>query len=99
MVDVVGDVGDFAMVNDSEDHGATEDVGPETECEVAGKYQQAPFVAGGGELEEEARGVVVERDTSEFSNDQELVASERGQFRLKSAVVVGVGEASDQAAD
>lgn len=99
MVDVVGDVGDFGMVNDSEDHGATEDVGPETECEVAGKYQQATFVAGGGELEGQARRVVVERNTSDFNNHQDLVASERGQFRLKPAVVVGVGEVSDQAAD
>lgn len=87
MVEVAGDAGDFGVANHSDDRGATEDVGPKIECEVACKYQQAPFVAGGDELEEQARGVVVERDTSNFSNNQELVAPECEQFRLEAPVV------------
>ena len=57
-------------------HGlVTEDSAPAAEGQVAGEDQLGVFVAAGDELEEQVRGVLLERDVADLVDDQEAVAA------------------------
>jgi hypothetical protein len=50
------------------------------------------FIAGRDELEEQVGRVLIERDESEFVNDEQLVAAQLGQLLGQAAAVVGFGQ-------
>ena len=53
------------------------------------------LVAGGDELEEQVRGVLLERQVADLIDDDQGVAAQPGQFPREMAVAVGVGQAGD----
>ena len=81
------------MVNDSVDHRGghdvvTEDVAPSGEGEVAGQDQRGVFVTAGDELEEQIRGVLLERDVTDFVDDDQAVTAELHEFLGQPAQLV-----------
>jgi len=60
-----------------------EDLAPAAEWNVRGDKDRALFVAGGDELEEEVRGIVVEGDVADLVDDEQLVAAKATQFLLE----------------
>src|SRR5580692_4757042 len=59
---------------------------------VAGDDDAGGLVAGGDELEEQAGGLVLERDVADLVDDQERVAGQAGDLGLEPAGAVGGGE-------
>jgi hypothetical protein len=53
------------------------------------------LVARGDELEEQVRGVLVERDVADLVDDDQFVAADLLQFGLETSGLVGVREAGD----
>jgi hypothetical protein len=53
------------------------------------------LVAGGDELEEQVRGVLLERELADLVDDDEAVSAQLGQFLRQAPVAVGVGQAGD----
>jgi len=71
---------DVGVVNDPVDHRGgdglvSEHVAPAGEGKVAGQDQRGVFIARGNELEEQVRGVLLERDLAHFVDDQQPVAT------------------------
>ena len=70
---------DVGVVDDAIDHRGgdgvvTEDVSPPGERQVAGQDDRGVLVAAGDELEEQVRGVLLERDVADFIDDRQRVA-------------------------
>jgi len=80
-VGVPGQREDLGVMNQPIDHGGSDDVvgeglAPASEGQVRGDHHRALFVAGGDELEEQVRGVVVERDVADLVDDDQFVAAD-----------------------
>ena len=102
-VGVAGEGEDLGVVDEAVDHGCGDDVvgeglAPAAEGQVRGDHDRAVFVAGGDELEEQVRGVLVERDVADLVDDDQLVAADLLQLGLEASGLVGVGEAGDPVA-
>jgi len=70
---------DLGVVDEPVDHRGghdvvAEDLSPAAERHVRGGQDGALFVAAGDQLEEQVRGVRIERDVSDLIDDQQLVA-------------------------
>jgi hypothetical protein len=70
-VGVAGEGEDLGVVDEAVDHGGGDDVvgeglAPAAEGQVRGDHDRALFVAGGDELEEQVRRVVVEGDVADL---------------------------------
>ena len=81
------------MVDEAVDHRGGDDVvgedlAPSAEGHVAGDEDRALLVAGRDELEEQVRGVRVEREVADLVDDQQPVAAEAFQFVLKATALV-----------
>ena len=79
-VAVAFEADDVGVVNDAVDHGGgdgevSEYVTPASKRQVARHDQGRVFVAGGHELEEQVRGVLVERDVADFIDDQQAISA------------------------
>src|SRR3954471_4552724 len=68
---------------------------PAAEDLVAGDDQAGPLVAGGDQLEEQVRGLGLERDVADLVDHEQRDPAELDQFGLEPAGVVGVGEPGD----
>ena len=73
------------MVHDAVDHRrghdlVSEHVAPAGEGQVRGQDQRGVFVAAGDQLEEQVRGVLLERDVADFVDDEQSDAAQLGQF-------------------
>ena len=93
---------DVGVVDDPVDHGrgdgqVPEDVAPPGEREVGRQDHGGVFVAAGDELEEQVRGVLIERDIAYFVDHQEAVAAEFDQFLGEFPAGVGFLEPGDPA--
>jgi hypothetical protein len=91
---------DFGVVDEPVDHGGgddlvAEDLAPAAERLVAGDDERGAFVAAADELEEQVRGLGLERDVADLVDDQQRVAAQPSQLVLQPAGVVGVGQAGD----
>jgi hypothetical protein len=76
---------DVGVVDDAVDHGCgdglfSEHSGPAGERQVTGQDEGGVLVAGGDELEEQVRGVLLERQVADFVDDDQPVAAEPGQL-------------------
>ena len=71
----------IGVVNDTVDHRGgdrevAEHVTPAGEGQIARHDERGMFVAGGHELEEQVRGVLVERDIADLVDDQQTVTAQ-----------------------
>jgi hypothetical protein len=87
-------------VDDAVDHGRGDDVvgeglAPAPEGQIAGDHDRADLVAGGDELEEQIRGVLIEGDVTDLVDDDQLVAADLLQLGLKASGLMRFGEAGD----
>ncbi len=99
-VGVAGEGEDFGRVDEAVDHGGCDDVvgeglSPASEGEVRGDHHGALFVAGRDQLEQQVRGVLVERDVADLIDDEQPVAAELLQLGLEAAGLMSGGEAGD----
>ena len=74
---------DVGVVDDAVDHGGgdglvAEYCSPAGERQVGGQDERGVLVAGGDELEEQVGGVLLERQVSDFVDDDQAVAAEPG---------------------
>src|SRR5665213_3884630 len=93
---------DVGMMHDPVDHRGrdglvAEYLTPPPEREVAREDQRRVFVAGGDELEEQVRGVLIEWDVAHLVADQDAVATQSGQLRGELAVRVSFLQSGDPA--
>jgi hypothetical protein len=91
---------DFGVVDEAVDHGGgdhvvTEHLAPPAERLVGRDDQAGPLVAGGDELEEQVRGLRLERDVADLVDDQQRVAAQPDELGLQPSGVVGLSEAGD----
>jgi len=91
---------DFGVVDEPVDHGCGDDVvaedfAPPAERFVGRHDEAGSFVAVGHQLEEQVRGLGLERDIADFVDDEQRDAAELDQLVLEPAGVVGFGEARD----
>ena len=91
---------DFGVVDDAVDHGrgddlVAEDVSPAGEGQVLGQDQRGVLVAGGDELEEQVRGVLLERDVADLVDDDQSVAAQPDEFLGQPPALVGRLEPGD----
>ncbi len=76
---------DVGVVDDAVDHRGgdglvSEDAAPAGERQVAGEDQRGVFVAGGDELEEQVRGVLLEGEVADLVDDDQPVAAQPGEL-------------------
>ena len=88
------------MVDEAVDHRGGHDVvaehlAPAPEWLVAGHDEAGAFVSAGDQLEEQVRGLGLERDVADLINDQDRDARELGELVLQFPGGVSVGEAGD----
>jgi hypothetical protein len=88
------------VVNDAVDHRGSDDlvaehVAPAGERQVAGQDQGGVFVAAGDELEEQVRGVLLERDIADLVDDNPPVTAEPDEFIGEPGGVVSGLQAPD----
>lgn len=87
-------------MNDPVDHRGgdgliAEDPAPTAERQVARQDQRRVFVAAGNELEEQVRGVLLEREVADFVHDDQPVAAQPGELVGQPTLSVRVGESGD----
>jgi hypothetical protein len=78
------------VVDDAIDHRrgrdlVAENITPAGKREVAGQDQRGVFVSGRDESEEQVRGVLLERDVSDFVDDDQSVTAQPGEFDTEPA--------------
>jgi len=74
---------DDPVDNRGSDGLVSEDASPAGQREVRGEDQGGVLVLGGEELEEQGRGVLLEREMAELVDENQSVASELGELSGK----------------
>jgi DNA invertase Pin-like site-specific DNA recombinase len=90
----------LGVVDEPVDHRGGDDLvaeylSPPAERLIAGHDQGGPFIPGRDQLEEQVRGLGLERDVAHLVDDQDGVAAQPGELGLQPSGVVGVGEPGD----
>ncbi len=85
---------DVGVVDDAVDHRGgdglvAEDAAPAGERQVAGQDERGVFVAGGDELEEQVRGVLLEGQVADLVDDDQSVAAQLGELLREPAALGG----------
>lgn len=80
MVGISGQRQHFGVVHESVDHGGGhyivgEGLSPAPKGQVAGHQNRADLAAGGDQLEEQVRGVLVKRNVADLVDDDQFVSA------------------------